>query len=178
MVCNEVKMAAQLAESLSLACGIPHNTAKLIGKAVILHDIGKNFIPDFIRNKPGKLSHCEFEIMKTHTILGARILSRLGGEFGLISKNIAQFHHEYHNGKGYWLKSTNDLPSYVQIASICDVYCALVNTRVYKKAWPAREALNYIRNRSGEQFCPTLVKVFIPLMEDRFGKESTFSNLL
>jgi HD-GYP domain-containing protein (c-di-GMP phosphodiesterase class II) len=158
-------MAAKLAEAMSLAYGIHPQTAKHIGNAVELHDIGKAKIPGYIINKPGKLSPSEFEIMKTHTTHGESMLAGLNGDFGEIARKISLYHHEQYNGKGYWGKFTSDLPPYVQIASICDVYCALVSPRVYKHAWTNQDALEYIRRKSGEKFCPVLAKVFLTLMD-------------
>ena len=163
----EEKMAAHLAVTLAIECGIPQTTANRIGYAMVLHDCGKRHIPDSIKNKPGKLSPTEFEVMKTHTILGARMLSSLHGDLGIIARNISLWHHEHYNGKGYWRRNANDLPSYVQIASICDVYVALVSRRVYKQAWTSSKALHYIKDRAGEQFCPLLVKTFLSLMDRR-----------
>ena len=157
-------MAADLAVALSLECGVQPIIAEYIGKAMVLHDIGKCKIPDSIKNKQGKLSPSEYEIMKTHTTHGADMLSGIRGEFGEIARNISLYHHEQYNGEGYWRRRTNDLPNYIQISSICDVYCALIYKRVYKQAWPVNEALGYIKDRAGEKFCPKLVKVFLSLM--------------
>ena len=173
MTDSEEKFAAQLAVALSLACGIPRKVAIYIGDAVLLHDIGKCHIPDSIKNKPGKLSPSEFEVMKTHTILGADMLSGLQGDFGKIARNISMYHHEEYGGEGYWRKNTNDLPRYVQIASICDVYTALISKRIYKQAWPSSKALHYIQNRAGKQFCPLLVEIFISLIDSKCSNNRT-----
>lgn len=163
---NEETIAAQLAVTVSLACGVNPIIATHIGNAVVLHDIGKSKIPAYIVNKSSKLSPKEFEIMKNHTKFGADMLNGLHGDFRAIAQNIALYHHEYHNGKGYWGVYADTLPFYVQIASICDVYVSLISQRSYKAAWLPDDALEYIKGRAGEQFNPLLVNMFIPLIKE------------
>jgi putative two-component system response regulator len=149
-----------LAERLALECGIHSAVARRIRIAALGHDIGKLKIPESIRNKPGRLTSDEFEIMKTHTVLGAKMLSKLPGELKEMAQNISLWHHEFYNGEGYWGRFTDELPLYTSITAISDVYTALTNIRVYKNAWTEREALDYIQSQSGKQFNPKLVKVF------------------
>jgi putative two-component system response regulator len=82
------------------------------------------------------------------------------GELSEIIKNTCRWHHEWHSGGGYWGVKASELPAYIPIISICDVYCALIFERVYKKAWRTEDALGYIQNQAGTQFCPALVKTF------------------
>lgn len=163
---KESLLTAQLAKVLALKCGFAPIMTEYIGMAAVLHDIGKTFISKSIINKPGPLSPQEREIIKTHTVLGADIFLGLQGPFGIIARNVCRFHHEDFNSGGYWNKSTTDLPLYVPIVAICDRYVALVNRRVYKPAWPHADALDYIRSKAGEQFCPKLVDIFIETMNE------------
>jgi putative two-component system response regulator len=132
----------------------------------LLHDIGKLKIPQEIINKPGKLDAREFEIIKTHTTLGAEILSGIQGGLGVMVRAVCLYHHEWHNGGGYWGLCAGELPAYIPIVSICDVYFALTNERPYKQAWSVQAALDYIQNQAGAQFSYELVEVFIPLIHD------------
>jgi putative two-component system response regulator len=133
----------------------------------MLHDVGKSGVPASILNKPGKLSAREFEIMKEHTRLGAEMLTSLQGDLGIMAQNIAEFHHEWYDGsKSYWGKRARDLPAYVSIVSICDVFTALVAKRPYKEPWPPKDAIAYIQNKAGTQFCPELVRVFTRMIRN------------
>jgi len=164
--CNEDKAVARLAELLALECGIHPVTARRIFISAELHDIGKMKIPEYILNKPGKLTENEIEIMKTHTVLGAEILSGLKGELGYMAKTICLFHHEHQNGGGYFKKLADELPVYVAVVAISDVYIALTSERAYKRAWTHGEAIDYIKKQAGTQFNPVLVESFLSLMQD------------
>lgn len=162
----EDEAAARLAEIVALECGVHPAVAKQIRVAAALHDIGKQKIPDSILNKPGKLTEQEFELMKTHTRLGAKMLRSIQNGLGKMVRTTALYHHEWYDGGGYWGKHTCELPTYVPIVSISDVFTALVCERSYKFAWPPEEALDYIQNQAGTQFSPALVGVFIPLVRN------------
>jgi len=155
---------AELAVALALACGTGHETASLIGEAAALHDVGKIRIASHILNKPGKLTSCEFTTIKTHTFWGANLLIGLPGAVGVMARHIALWHHERFDGAGYWGKRGNELPFYCHIASICDVYVALITPRPYKHGWTSDEALAYIHAQAGKQFAPVLAHMFVNLM--------------
>jgi len=160
-------LVGQLAESLSLACGMPPYMAKMVGKAAAIHDAGKVKISKHIINKPGRLTPAEFETMKTHTIWGQIILSALHGKFRTIAMNVAAYHHEKWDGSGYWGYRGGEIPYYCQIVSLCDVYVALTAKRPYKEPWPPSKAIDYIRNEAGKSFCPLLVDKFMRRSEHR-----------
>jgi HD-GYP domain-containing protein (c-di-GMP phosphodiesterase class II) len=175
---HEDKAVARLSEIVALECGVHHVTAKRIRAAAALHDVGKLKIPGSILNKPGKLTPQEFEVMKTHTALGADMLSSLQGDLGVMAKNICLYHHEHHSGAGYWGKYTDELPAYVPIVSICDVFIALISERVYKRCWPPHEALDYIQSQAGTRFSYELEYIFravinndsrIPAILEQYG---------
>jgi len=157
---NENTAVALLSERLALACGYNSAMAKLIKWAALFHDVGKVKIPQAIINKPGKLTACEFQIIKQHTNHGAKILSALPGERGKVAAQVALKHHEWHNGQGYWGYEAIEIPVYVGIVAVCDVYVALRSKRSYKQAWPAPVAMQHIINLAGYQFCPTVVSSF------------------
>ena len=136
---------------------------ELIVTASALHDIGKIGIDEKILNKPGKLTHQEFEIMKTHTVIGAFMLKQLTAyqnePIVKIAFQICRWHHERYDGKGYpdGLKG-EDIPIAAQVVSIVDVYDALVSPRVYKKAFPHEQAMQMIMNGECGVFNPLLLE--------------------
>ncbi|MBQ9442792.1 MAG: HD domain-containing protein [Lachnospiraceae bacterium] len=137
-----------------------------------LHDVGKINIPDGILNKPGKLDDKEYEIMKTHTTAGKRILenaiSSLEGENYLKeARNMAAYHHERWDGKGYpeGLKG-EVIPLSARVMAVADVFDALASPRVYKPAFPLEKALKIIEEGSGTQFDPKCVEVFFEALPE------------
>ena len=154
----------RLAELVALECGVRPAVASQIRIAATLHDIGKQKIPRDILNKPGKLNAQEFDIIKTHTVLGAEMLSSMRGELGEMARACCLYHHEYWNGGGYLGRFTDDLPFYIPFVAISDVFTALVCERSYKQAWPPSEAIAYIQNQADTQFSPVLVGIFLSLV--------------
>ena len=142
-------------------------TIEDIGVAATLHDIGKVGIPDEILNKPGKLTDEEYEKMKQHTVIGHQILEntysdKISNDILEYAKEITLHHHEKYDGTGYpdGLKGDKiDIIS--RIMAGIDVYDALVNDRVYKKAMPYSEVEDYIISQSGKAFDPKIVNIFI-----------------
>ena len=138
-----------------------------IFKSTPLHDIGKVGIPDHILLKPGKLTREEFEIMKTHTLIGGTALkaaverASLDRSFLDMATLIAYHHHERWDGNGYpfGLKSDN-IPLSARITTVADVYDALTSRRVYKQAFPHEKARGIILNGAGSQFDPVIVEAF------------------
>jgi cyclic di-GMP phosphodiesterase len=131
-----------------------------------LHDIGKVGIPDQILLKPGRLTHDEFEIMKQHTIIGAKALenaanqSNFGG-FLQLAVVIARSHHEKFDGSGYPDGlSSYDIPLSARITAVADVFDALTSARVYKEAMPCEEARELICSQSGQHFDPAVIDAF------------------
>ncbi len=138
----------------------------------ILHDIGKVGIPDAVLLKPGKLSIEEFEIIKEHSRLGGdairEIESKIVGEsFLSLAKEIAYYHHERWNGKGYpkGLKG-EEIPLSARIVALADVYDALTSKRVYKEAFTHEEAIKIIVAERGRQFDPDVVDAFMARNKD------------
>jgi putative two-component system response regulator len=161
----EEKTASLLAEITALECGERPAKARQIRTATALHDIGKLIIPESIILKKGTLDSDEFEVIKTHTVLGAKMLSGIQGELGDMIRTVCTYHHEWYDGtKSYWGKCASDLPGYVPIVSICDVFTALASKRVYKEPWPPDKVLAYIQDHAGTQFDPTLAASFISLL--------------
>lgn len=135
----------------------------LIVNASALHDVGKISISESILNKPGKLTAEEFEIMKTHSAIGAQILSNApmhqSEELVRVAADICRWHHERYDGKGYpdGLKG-EEIPISAQVVSLADVYDALTSVRVYKEAYSHEKAMNMIRNGECGAFHPMLME--------------------
>ena len=138
--------------------------------ASALHDIGKIGIDDKILNKPGRLTKEEFEIMKSHTLIGESILENLGlyQEEPLIKTayQICRWHHERYDGKGYpdGLRG-DEIPISAQVVSVADVYDALVNERVYKKAITHEKAIEMILNGECGVFNPILLECLVDIKD-------------
>jgi putative two-component system response regulator len=137
----------------------------VISSASALHDIGKIAISDSILLKPGRLTQEEYEEMKKHTTKGCDILDQIRGawdaEYGRYSYEICRYHHERFDGRGYPDKLVADqIPISAQLVSIADVYDALVNDRVYKKAYPKDVAFKMIMNGECGIFSPKLLDAF------------------
>jgi len=142
-----------------------------VASSARLHDIGKIAIPDAILNKPGSLTHEEFETMKTHAAEGQRIIeqivSRTGeAEFLRSAKLSAGYHHERWDGSGYpyGMKRT-EIPLQGRIVAIVDVYDALVSGRPYKKPFTEEEAIRVIVDDTGEHFDPSIAEVFYEIKD-------------
>jgi response regulator RpfG family c-di-GMP phosphodiesterase len=150
--------------------------------AAMLHDVGKVAISDTILKKPGKFSDDEYEVMKQHTWLGARLFSDARSDFDEIAAEVAQHHHERWDGKGYpgyvdvmtgevlenqkdnkgnaKTKKGEDIPIFGRVVALADVYDALCSKRVYKEAWDEDKVLELIKEEAGKQFDPEIVDAF------------------
>jgi putative two-component system response regulator len=159
---QHTERVGHLSALLAGVLGLPHDRVELIRLAAPLHDIGKIAIGDNILLKPGKLTPDEFEVMKTHTTIGAAILSRGRSELVKMAEEIALVHHERWDGTGYPRGLKGDgIPIEGRIVALADVFDALTHERPYKRAWPVEEAIAEIRKESGKRFDPQIVRAFI-----------------
>ena len=157
-----VRRMGLYAEAMGKAMGHPEEHTKLLRLAAPMHDVGKIGIPDAILLKPGKLTDEEFEVMKTHTIIGARLLEASGVALLDTSRDIALRHHEKWDGSGYPCElSGTDIPECARIVAVLDVYDALVHDRAYRPAVAEEEALAIIKEGRGSHFEPRVVEVFM-----------------
>lgn len=145
--------------------GLTYEQIDLIGIGAITHDVGKISIPDAVLNKPGRLTPEEFELMKTHTVKGAELLSRIPQMRDhcayQYAYDIALHHHERWDGSGYPDHLVGDaIPIWTQVISLADVYDALVSKRCYKDALPAETALEMILEGQCGAFNPRLLACF------------------
>lgn len=145
--------------------GLTEHTIDVISSAAALHDIGKIAIPDAILNKPDRLTDEEFEVMKTHTTVGAELVQTLTGlgdtDYLRYAYNIALYHHERWDGNGYPHGLVGDeIPICAQVVSIADVFDALISVRVYKDAYPCNQAINMILNNECGKYSHKLLECF------------------
>src|SRR3954451_3782246 len=160
------RMSRMCAE-LGRAAGLQESEVELLLHAASMHDIGKIAIPDRILLKPGPLQPDEWELMKSHTIVGAEMLAGSSSPVVQMGEVIARAHHEKWEGTGYPLGLKGDeIPLVARICSVCDVYDALVSDRPYKAAWPVDQALAELKRLSGRHLDPRLVALFVERRPD------------
>jgi HD-GYP domain-containing protein (c-di-GMP phosphodiesterase class II) len=132
----------------------------------ILHDVGKIGIPDAILNKPSKLTDDEYEIIKQHAQIGARIVQSVGALQGVVP--IVRHHQERFDGRGYPDGlAGEDVPIGARIIAVVDAYGAMTEDRVYRKALGHEKALNELRRNAGTQFDPQVVTTFIRILKEQ-----------
>jgi putative two-component system response regulator len=146
---------------LARRLGFPAERLPWLQQAARLHDVGKIGISDLILLKPGKLTTDEFEIIKTHTTIGAELLKGGSSELFQMAQRIAASHHERWDGGGYpqGLRG-EEIPLEARLLSVADVFDALTHDRPYKTAWPVADAVAEIERQSGRQFDPQVVEEF------------------
>lgn len=163
----------QKTDQYDLSC----STRMMIVTASALHDIGKIGIDDKILNKPGRLTKEEFEIIKTHSAIGASMLDSLeyykDEPLVKIAHDICRWHHERYDGRGYpdGLKG-EEIPISAQVVALADVYDALISDRVYKKAYTHEKAVEMILNGECGTFNPLLLECLVDI-QDRLKEEMT-----
>lgn len=174
--------AAEISHALSAREGLPARELKhrkdMTRLAAMLHDVGKVGIADEILGKPGPLTPGEFEAMKRHTLLGARLFSNPASEIDAAALEVALHHHQRFDGTGYPGRVTDpftagvsgnpplagtDIPLAARITALADVYDALVSRRVYKAPYPEEAALAILIQESGRHFDPRVVEAFFAI---------------
>ncbi len=155
-----VMRMANIAVVIAKAMGLPEEQRELLFVTAPMHDVGKIGIADAIVLKPGKLTSAEFEVMKTHTEIGERLLH---GSDSLIvaARDIASTHHENWDGSGYPRGLKGEQISILsRVCAIADVFDALTSARSYKEAWSVDRACGWIKSEAGRKFDPAVVTAF------------------
>lgn len=169
---------AYFAAAIGRAHGLSEAEAEKLLLTAQMHDVGKIGVPDAILLKPGALSAEEFEVMKLHASIGERLLSG-SDDFMKAAREIAAGHHERWDGTGYPHGISGErIPLLARICSIADVFDALTTRRPYKDAWPAEDAVAWIRAESGTRFDPTLVAAFDAALPDLLRVMALYSDEL
>jgi putative nucleotidyltransferase with HDIG domain len=153
-----------IAATIGMKIGCSQDDIEVLKTAGRLHDIGKIGIRDEILLKPGRLTEEEFQEIKTHPVIGARIVGQLG--LWRREQEIIRCHHERYDGKGYPNGiAGKEIPFLARILSVADVYDALASDRAYRRKMEKAEAVNIIRAGYGTQFDPSVVTAFLELCE-------------
>jgi putative nucleotidyltransferase with HDIG domain len=163
---THTKRVGKIAAEVGKRLGISNEDTQLLRSAAQLHDIGKIGIPDSILFKAGKLNDQEWEIMKSHTTLGAKMLE--GGKSPLLkmAEEIALTHHERFDGTGYPVGLNGaDIPLTGRVVAVVDMYDALLSDRPYKGAWSRMDALFEIERVAGTHLDPEVVRIFMDVIQ-------------
>ncbi len=168
---------SKIAELLGKAMGMSKEDSKLLLHASPMHDIGKIGIADAVLLKPGKLDEDEWEVMKTHTLIGAEILGDHPSPLMHMARQVALSHHEKWDGSGYPKGLVGeDIPLVGRVTAVADVFDALTSERPYKKGWPIGEAVQYIKDQAGSHFDPDVVEQFCEHIDEIIDIRKTHSD--
>ncbi|GAB6158741.1 hypothetical protein JCM39194_19410 [Desulfotomaculum varum] len=163
---NHSRNVARYAVALGEGLGLSGEELTHIHFGAILHDIGKIGVPEYILNKPGRLSQEEFQAIKEHPATGARILAPI--DFLKEAINVVLYHHERYDGTGYpeGLKGES-IPYTARLVSIADAWDAMTSQRSYRAALPVAAAVRELQEGAGSQFDPVMVNVFTDLVRQK-----------
>jgi response regulator RpfG family c-di-GMP phosphodiesterase len=179
--------AVEIYDGWAIRHGLPAELAEkerdLLRMAAMLHDVGKVAVSDLILKKEGRLGEAEYEAMKCHTVMGARLFGDGSSEMERVAAMVALDHHERWDGGGYpghvdvatgtpladrlrpdgraRGKGAAEIHLFGRIVAIADVYDALSSPRQYKESWPEAAVLQYLREGAGKHFDPELVEIFL-----------------
>ena len=155
------------AARVALAIGQSESWSEMLKTAAPMHDIGKIGIPDRILTKPGKLTPEEWEVMKTHPVIGAKIIGEHPDPMLSMAYTAALTHHEKWIGGGYPAGLAGDaIPLEGRLVAVADVFDALTSARPYKKPWTNEEAADLIKSEAGRHFDPRVVEGFLSCLPD------------
>jgi putative two-component system response regulator len=155
------------AATIGKALGWDRGAADDIRVAAPMHDIGKIGVPDGILFKTGRLSREEFEVVKTHTLIGDAILDTADVPLLRMARTIALAHHEKWDASGYpHGRGGEDIPESARIVAVIDVYDALVHDRVYRAAMPEKKALDIMKAERGTHFEPRIFDCFLSVLPE------------
>ena len=174
---SHIRRLGLYSEVIARHLGWEQHVIDAIRIAAPMHDIGKIGIPDHILKKPSKLTDAEFEIMKLHSEIGARILSNSKSELVQMARDIALGHHERWDGAGYpFGLSGADIAISARIVAIVDVFDALIHKRIYKDAMTVDKALEHMCEERGKRFDPQLFDLFLELRDEMERIAFDYSN--
>ncbi|MCX7925926.1 MAG: response regulator [Fimbriimonadales bacterium] len=171
---EHIVRVGRLSEQLGRILGLDEESLFRLRHAAPLHDVGKIGIPDAILRKPGALSAMEWEIMRQHTVIGARILEDCPYPVVQMAHQIALTHHERWDGRGYPQGlQAEQIPLWGRIVAVADAYDAMTSNRPYRDALRPEQALEIIRAERERQFDPLVVDAFLdPAMFTQLGEET------
>lgn len=159
---RHTQRVGELSARLADAAGMPSAQVHLMRMAARLHDLGKIGIPDSILRKPGRLTGEEMDVIRSHTTIGAQMLSGGKSDLILMAERIAYSHHEWWNGEGYPRRlSEHSIPIEARIVGLADFFDAVSHARPYRNAWPLDRVLDEVRELAGTHFDARLVEVLL-----------------
>ncbi len=172
---EHIARMSRYSKVLALAYGMSEYEAEQLKQAAPMHDVGKIGIPDSVLLKPGRLNENEYEHMKQHALIGAKILENSTSPLLQLAHKLALEHHEKWDGTGYpyGLKG-EEISIEGRIVTIADVFDALTSKRPYKKAWSVEEALDLLKDEAGKHFDPQLVDLFIGQIDSIIEIKNTY----
>lgn len=166
---NVASLMVKLAEFMKLS----REAVTVSYLAGIVHDVGKIGVPERILNKPGRLTHGEYESVKRHAVKGADILSDIDGFEAIAS--IVRHHHERYDGTGYPAGLGGEtIPLYSRMLSVCDAYDAMTTERCYREPYGIGQALREINRCSGTQFDPEISRAFVDFVSSSKHVDSSW----
>lgn len=161
------RRVGEIAWILARALNVGAERAEVLRRAAPLHDLGKIAVPDHVLNKPGKLDPTEWEVMKTHALVGYEILAKSPRGPMQMAALVARDHHEKWDGTGYPQGLRGEAISLEgRIVAVVDVVDALLSKRCYKSPWPLEDVLDLVREQSGRHFDPEVVDVFFRHLQE------------
>lgn len=162
---------AEVSKDIGKRMGWDDEQCQKIYNVGLLHDIGKIAVPDYVLNRPGRLTDEEFAIIKRHPVTGAKILKDIA-----ILDNVqegALYHHERWDGRGYPKGlSGEDIPIFARVIAIADSYDAMSRNRIYRKHLEKEQIINEFIKNSGSQFDPSIAAVFVGMLNEGYSKEN------
>lgn len=166
-----MRAVSRLSRRVGSEMGFSEEMLDLLGAGALLHDVGKVCIPDAILRKPGPLTRDEYEIMKSHAVLGAEILFREGLPEAV---PVAKYHHERFDGEGYpdGLRG-KEIPLAARIVCVTDAMDSMVRDKVYQRGASKRMARSEIVRNSGTQFDPKVVAALAEVLRGPNGRRKT-----
>jgi putative two-component system response regulator len=161
---RHTQRVGELSAAIATSLGLGDHFVELISRAAPLHDVGKIGIPDSILLKPGTLTREETALMRSHTTIGARVLSGGKSEVMKMAEHIALSHHERWDGDGYPQRlNGTEIPIAARIVTVADCVDALTHNRPYRMSWPLAQALEEIQSCSGSHFDPQVVDALMTI---------------
>ncbi len=161
---EHIQRVKGIAVSIAKEMGLAGDDLKALETAALLHDIGKLAVPEHILTKPGRLTDEEFERIKTHPDMGAKILQPVPFPFPVMP--AVRSHHERWDGTGYPDGlSGEDIPLGGRILAVADVYDALTTDRSYRPGWPHEQAVQHLKDNAGSHFDPIIVDAFMAVLD-------------
>ena len=174
---EHIARMSRYSKVLALAYGMSEYEAEQLKQAAPMHDVGKIGIPDSVLLKPGRLNENEYEHMKQHALIGAKILENSTSPLLQLAHTLALEHHEKWDGTGYpYGLKAEEISIEGRIVTIADVFDALTSKRPYKKAWSVEEAIDLLKDEAGKHFDPQLVDLFIGQIDSIIEIKNTYTS--